>query len=308
MAQRIEAYAGAPTLTWMIAQRVCNTHEDSDAFITFVGRKGSGKSTSSVAFAEGLANDIARARNKGEDPSIFFNIDHIKTITSLGAVDILTSGILKQENSILLLDDTGTQWGARNFASQVNKTLNSVLQIMRVYRGVLIANFIAQNHVDLLARQMQDYRAEMQWKDTTTGQAFFKFYFIEQGTDRKGNSKEYKKFLTWHLKRITTWVIEKPSPEINKAYQDMRRANTDKFIEDARNQLGEKLDPNFVKVDKRVRDYTQEQEYLDNKETIKTMLGNRESVSEICHETGIGRYKMDRYIGLIRKEGKHEQQ
>lgn len=304
MAKRVEAYTGCPSLTWMIASRVCNKYEDSDAFIGWTGRKGSGKSTASAAFCEGLAADIARIRGKGEDPELFFNIDHTKSISSLGAVDILTSGILKQENSILLLDDTGTQWGARDFASQVNKTLNAILQIMRVYRGVLVANFISQNHIDVLARQMQDFRAEMLWKDTTNGQAFFKFFYLEQGTDKKGRPKEYKKYLTWHGKRIKIWMIEKPSDKFNKAYKQMRRENTDKFIEDSRAKLEEKLNPNYVKVDKRKRDYEHDPEFVDNKQIIKNMYknGKGSSISKICMETGISRPKMERFISIIKRE------
>jgi hypothetical protein len=306
MAKRVEPYAGCPSLTWMIASRVCNKYEDSDAFIGWTGRKGSGKSTSSAAFCEGLAADISRIRNKGEDPEIFFNIEHTKSISSLGAVDILTSGILKQENSILLLDDTGTQWGARDFASQVNKTLNAILQIMRVYRGVLVANFISQNHIDVLARQMQDFRAEMLWKDTTNGQAFFKFFYLEQGVDGKGRPKEYKKYLTWHGKRIKIWMIEKPSDKFNKEYKLMRRENTDKFIEEARTKLEEKLDPDYVKTDKRKRDYEHDPEFISNRETIRDMYkdGNGASISKICIETGISRPKMERFISIIKKEVK----
>ena len=52
-----------------------------------------------------------------------------------------------------------------------------------------------------------------------------------------GKSKEYKKFLTWKGKRLTKVVIGKPSPAFEKAYKEMRRANTDEFIEDAQRKL-----------------------------------------------------------------------
>jgi hypothetical protein len=169
MEQPVLAYPGCPTLTWMVANRVCNPKEESDAFIQFTGRKGSSKSTSSIAFCEGLADDIARIRGKGEPPSKFFNINHIRSISETGAIDLLSSGALKEENSIFLLDDTGTQWGARNFQHIINKSLNSILQISRIYRGVLVANFIMRNHIDVQARGMSDYRAEMQYKNTSTG-------------------------------------------------------------------------------------------------------------------------------------------
>lgn len=240
MRYSIKAYPGCPPASWMIAKRVTNPYEDADAFISFTGRKGSSKSTTSSAFCEGVANDIAYLRGKAEDPEKFFNIDHVRSITEEGALELLSSGALKRENSVFLLDDTGTQWGARNFQSPVNKLLNSILQICRVYKCVLVANFIMKNHVDLQARQMTDFRAQMLWKNTYTKQAFYKFYYVEQGD----NGKEYTKFLRWHGKRISRFVSGLPSPEFEAAYKKMRRENTDGYIDDAQ----EKLKAGFQKM------------------------------------------------------------
>src|SRR5512138_2264624 len=115
----LSATPGCPTLTWMIAKRVTDQYEDADAFISFTGRKGAGKSTASMAFCEGLAEDIAMLRGRGESPEQFFNIDHVRSITETGAIELLSSGRLKKQNSIFLLDDTGTQWGSRNFQSAI---------------------------------------------------------------------------------------------------------------------------------------------------------------------------------------------
>jgi hypothetical protein len=225
----------------MIALRVTNKYEDSDAFISFTGRKGSGKTTASVAFCEDLGAEIAKKRGKGESPEKFFNLDHIKSVTETGALELLSSGALKTENAVFLLDDTGTQWGARNWNSPVNKTLNSILQICRIYKCVIVANFILQTHIDIQARGMADYRAQMLYKDTKRNQAFFKFFYLEQG-EFKGKPKEYKKFMTWHGKRITKWVIGRPSPELESAVKAIRRENTDVYIEDAAEKIREVLD------------------------------------------------------------------
>ena len=238
LAPKLTAFPGCPTLTWMIANRVCNPYEESDAFISFTGRKGSSKTTSSTAFCENLAVDIAHMRGKGEPPEKFFNIDHVRSITETGAIELLSSGILKNENFIFLLDDTGTQWSARNFQSQINKLLNSILQICRVYKCVIVANFIMANHVDVQARQMTDFRAVMQFKNTRNQQAIFKFFYIEQGE----NGKEYKKFLTWHKKRIVRWVIGRPSPELESQIKSIRRGNTDEFIANAEVMMAEIMD------------------------------------------------------------------
>ena len=261
------AHPGCPTLSWLIAKRVTNKYEDADAFISFTGRKGSSKTTSSSAFCEDIAENIARIRCKGEDPKQFFNIDHVRSITEMGALELLSSGALTKENSIFLLDDTGTQWSSRNFQSPVNKTLNSILQICRIYKCVIVANFILQTHIDIQARGMADFRAEMQYKNTREGYAVFKFYYLEQGS-KKGNPHEYKKYLKWNGKRIKQWVIGKPSAEYEAAYKKIRQDNTDEFISNAKQRVADILekaglsDPSDAKKidnygkDGRLRNYT----------------------------------------------------
>ena len=237
MSKRLwDVYPGCPPLSFMIAARVTDHFQDADAFISFTGRKGSSKSTSSLSFCEDVALKISQLRGKNEPPEKFFNIGHVKSITEQGALDLLSSGILKNENSVFLLDDTGTQWGARNFQSPINKTLNSILQICRIYKCVIVANFILAQHVDIQARTMADYRAEMQYKNVKEEYAVFKFYYLEQGLKR-GAPHEYKKYLRWHGKRITKWKIGKPSEKLENEYKKMRKENTDTYIEAARQKI-----------------------------------------------------------------------
>lgn len=285
-------YLGCPTLTWMIAKRVTNPYEEADAFISFTGRKGSSKSTSSIAFCEFLAEDIAKMRGKGEEPTKFFNVDHIKSITEMGAAELLSSGALKHKNSIWLLDDSGTQWSARAFQSQINKSLNAILQICRVYQNVIVCNFIMQSHIDVQARGMTDYRAEMQYKDTSTGQAFFKFFYLEQG--ERG---EYKKFLTWHGKRIKLWVIGKPSPELYAAYSHMRQENTDEFIDATQAKLQEKFNPT-KRVDGRIKNYSEMPIVMENKDVVMEMHRAGRRVEAIVRETGLPRYWVQKCVAV----------
>jgi len=68
----IEACPGCPTLSWMIALRVTNPYEDSDAFISVTGRKGSGKTTASLALCEDIAmNDCKNPQQERKAGKIF---------------------------------------------------------------------------------------------------------------------------------------------------------------------------------------------------------------------------------------------
>jgi hypothetical protein len=102
----ISPYPGTPPLSWIIAKKVCDTHQDADACIGVFGKKGSGKSTESLALAEDTAHNIAYIRGKGEDPKEFFDVrTHCVSVTKLGAISLLTSGAMKKYNSVFILDD-----------------------------------------------------------------------------------------------------------------------------------------------------------------------------------------------------------
>ena len=291
-----KAYPGCPTLTYMIAKRVTNRMEDSDAAISFVGRKGIGKTTSALAFCEELASDIARIRGKGEPATNFFTIDNVKSVTEMGALELLSSGALKKENSVFLLDDAGTQWGARNFQSPINKILNAILQICRIYKCVIVSTFIMQSHIDVQARGMTDFRAQMLYKNVYNKEAFFKFYYLEQG-ESKGRTKEYKKFLTWHKKRITKWVIGKPSEKLEEDYKKIRRENTDEFIDDASKKVREIMEDRNGDGDTGLKpDFTKNKEYAGLREKVLAIVNNPEIPDKKKTPTAIARtLKTTRY-------------
>ncbi len=299
----IFAYPGCPTLGYIIARRVTNPYEEADAFISFTGRKGSGKSTSSSAVCEDIADNIARMRGKGEPKEKFFSINNIKTITRTGALELLSSGALQQENSVFLLDDAGTQWAARKFNDPLNILLGQILQICRIYRCVIVANFIMAKHIDLYGRQMTDFRATMLYKNVQEKQALFKFFYIEQGE----NGQEYKKYLRWHGKRITKWVVGKPSEKFEKEYKKMRREETDKFCEDAKSLMAEVLsqqngDPSN-KVDRRVvQDYSTHPKVVAIREKVLKIRGDpmrtakEKTDTAIARELGTTRY----WVGMVK--------
>jgi hypothetical protein len=281
----VKAYQRCPTLTWLIANRVCSKLEASEAWVSFTGRKGIGKSTASISFCESLAEDVARVRGLGEDPTKFFNADHIKSITAEGAADLLSSGGMQQENSIWLIDDAGTQISARNALSVINKVVASIAQISRVYKNIVILNFIASKHIDVLLRGLVDYRAEMQYKNVYTGQAFFKFFYLENT-----EFGEYKHYLTWHGKRITTWIIEKPSEELYKTYEQMRRSNTDLYIESQREKLQKKLGISEPK------EKPEHPMILNNRDKVLSLKEKGLKTSEICRKSGTPRYWVEKIL------------
>ena len=290
LAGAINAYPGVPPLSWVFAKRVTNPYESADVFAATFGRKGMGKSTMGLALCESTARYISYLRGKNEDPEQFFTIDHVVSVSKEGAINLLTSGILKKENSVILLDDVSTQWNSRAAMSWINRALNDILTISRVFRCVIIANCVQSSHLDKVARELTDYQIHMVSKNTYTGQSICKAYYCEIGS----NGDMYRKFLTFHGNRVKYWVCERPSKEIESQYRDIRMKNTVTAIDQLYEKMIERNGTGEPKTDGRIKDYTQSPEYEKHGETIREMTANKERVEEIVRKTGLTRYKIQR--------------
>jgi hypothetical protein len=307
----ISPYPGTPPFSWILSMKVCDTHQDADACVGWFGKKGSGKSTGSLALAEDCARNIAYIRGKGEDPKEFFDVrTHCVSVTKLGAISLLTSGAMKKYNSVFILDDVkrlvsllillcgSAQWNSRNAMSWINKALNDVLTIARIYKCIIILNCVMSDSVDKVVRQLLDYKIQMVSKNTFTKQSIFKAYICEAGAD----GTIYNKFLTWHRMRIKYWVGGLPTPESEKIYKEMRLNNTTEAIEESYQKLLEKTGQKD-KPDGRLKDYRQSDEFVKHGDLIRQMTKENEPTEKIVRKTGLTRYKIQRIQSIFVNEG-----
>jgi len=294
----VQAYPGVPSLSYILASRVCSPYEEADTFVIVSGRKGSGKSTLSLALCEDTAEVIAYLRGKGESPQQFFSIDHVVTIDKEGAIRLLSSGILQKKNSVVLLDDVSVQWNSRNFMTWINKALNDILMIARVYQCVIICNAVSAKFIDVVARDLTDFRIRMLRKMTTTKQSIFRCYFYEIGE----NNEEYRHHLTWRGYRIRQWVGGLPSPDLLAQYRALRQEKTDSHVNNTYLKMREKLDG--VGADE-PRPKTGSKDYyavhpiiLENAERVKAMRAAGKRTQAIVRETGLTRYWIEKILAI----------
>ena len=293
----IEVYPGCPPLSYVLASRVTSPYEEADCFVIVQGRKGKGKSTLSLALCEDTAEIIAYLRGKGEDPKQFFNINHVTTIDKEGAIRLLTSGILKKKNAVVLLDDVSVQWNSRNFMSWVNKALNDIIMIARVYQCVVVCNAVSAKYIDSVARDTTDYRIRILRKNTNTKQTIFRCLYYEIGEE----GKEYRHHLTWHGMRIRQWVGGLPSEELMTGYKAMRQAMTDQHVDGTYTKVKEKLDG--VVREKKPKAgseeyYRKHPQVVENYESVKTLKNQGKRTSVISRETGLPRYWVEKIIAM----------
>lgn len=212
-------------------------------FLGFIsGQTGSGKSYSSLRIAEEL------------DPD--FNIDRCV----FGGVELMTlinSGKLKK-GSVIVFEEIGVELSAKNWASVTNKMLNYLLQTFRHKNFILIMNSPYMDFVDASTRKL--FHSEMRTAgiDFEKKQARLKPHLIQY------NSR-IKKFYFKRLKVVTAqgkvpvdwWLVDIPSKQLRKAYEEKKDAFTDKL----NREIQEELEQIHAKKTKK-KELTDDQEEL----------------------------------------------
>jgi hypothetical protein len=278
-------FPGCPPLAWYFATKVTG-YSAQDCTICLEGRKGVGKSTLTLHLAEETAKHISKIIGGVQED--YFTADNMVSVEKDGALDLLTSGRLKRKNNVFILDDVSVQWNSRNAMSIVNKTLNDILTISRVYRSVIFCNLVARGNSDLILRQMTDYVIRIQSKNTKTGTVIFKCYFV----DNRNDGKELLKFLTWRnpadqIKyRIKFWVGNLPSKTLNEEYMKMRQKNTDEYID----QAVQKVEKHRAAKERKPRAATEDPRIEKFRKTVGDMYHSNHSTEEIVRATGLTRY------------------
>ena len=58
---------------------------EQEEFISFVGKKGMGMSTATMALCEDVAKEVAQLRGRGESPKKFYNPNRVESISARDA-------------------------------------------------------------------------------------------------------------------------------------------------------------------------------------------------------------------------------
>jgi len=233
---KVQVLEGSPDFAYLVADRVTNPYQAKDCTILIIGRKRSGKSTQAIALAEEIAADIASIK-KEDDPSLYFDVEEcVISVERMGGLDLFTSERATRNNQVFVIDDAKINISNRKFASPENQIQNELVTIFGPFKHVLIFTSVFKRSIDKDSRELADYIIKIDGSNPYTKQTYGQVFFYE--TNDAGD--EYKKFLQWVdpntgvLYRLNRWVGTLPTPDNLRKYNNMRRGNSVKLIEEAR--------------------------------------------------------------------------
>ena len=216
-----------PFAAWA-AGRVCGI-DKQDLVMFLAGRRGSGKSYSSLWIAIRIAMAIARL--KGGKWQDYFNLEtNIATLENTQRVMTILNDV--GPNNVVIIDDASLAINNRNWASQQNKNFNAILTICRDRRWCLIFTAPLKKMADNQVRDMVDITATVYkpYHADINGRGGFNILKIVSG-DISTSGKEYSKKMHFEKKKIDFWVTFRPDLEIVAEYDKLRAEGSKKVCE-----------------------------------------------------------------------------
>jgi hypothetical protein len=131
---------------------------NQNAMVNIIGKMGMGKSNAAMRIGEETAKYIAKV--KGGVPEDYFSIKNIAIMRLDSVIPILEELDNKRFN-IVVLDDIGASYSARDFQKVINKNINKIFQTFRDTNTLVILTTPSTFLIDKVARRLAHYQIEI---------------------------------------------------------------------------------------------------------------------------------------------------
>lgn len=199
---------------------------EENCLVILTGKKGRGKSTTALAFAERLCERFGRKFDMR-----FFCHDAHKLLQIMTWKDL-------PKGSVVIVDELQTISNRRNFYSQINKALNDLFSTFRTLGLIVIFTTPVLNFIDTQIRPHIDAWWVVKSKNREQKTNLVRAYLIEYDENARSEKEQLrKKFLvvkdrqTGDMKEFADIVVSLPSEELRAEYKEFRSKLTRDVIQ-----------------------------------------------------------------------------
>lgn len=273
---------------------------NKNIIMVICGETGGGKSWGSIEIADRIC-----PRGITIDRSLIM-ADNIKFMKKLVNKDNLQAG------DILIYDEGGAGFSARDFQAKTNKLIGSVLQTFRGMNVGVIFTVPNLSFIDIQARKLCHFYLEAQYIDYDNEEVVFRVYEIQH------NSRYDKTYFKCPIvpmngkpKKISHIRVRKPRKKLVNDYEELKAD----FIEQHNLKVLENLQ-NRGKPKKVVRwnnieeDFNNAKKLIASGDKFKKMHNNKPLYdrSAVSTHFNVGRGRADRIVNnalaLLKEQGK----
>lgn len=207
-----------------VAERISG-EDKQDMSMIISGRKGSGKSISSLYLAQRVAEEIAIIM--GGTWNDYFSLEkNCALLEDNEGINRLVKSVGKHQ--VIVIDDAGVALGSRDFATAKNKAFNKLLTICRTRRWFIIFNVPVRTHVDKQIRELVDCVAKVYRSYHSKGFNILKVHSVELSENFA--NKAYTHRYSFRERKVDMWLAFSPGKEIVDTYEKGRDDATNRII------------------------------------------------------------------------------
>lgn len=213
---------------------IITSNNNQHALINMIGKTGMGKSNGAMYIGTQVAEYIA---NKiGGKPSDYFNINNI-AIMKLDSIIPIIEDLDNKRYNIIILDDIGASYSARDFQKSINKNINKIFQTFRDTNTLVILTMPDTFLIDKVARKLAHFQIELVEKRHDQGISIGKLVqLVEQ---YRGSGKTHYHFIVdKHGVKYPRVVFKRVKSELADEYEKkrtiIRESMMQKSIDDIR--------------------------------------------------------------------------
>jgi hypothetical protein len=181
------------------------------------GAMGMGKSNATMYIGTQVSEYVSKV--KGGDPKEYFNISHVG-IMKLDSLIPILENIDQRKHQIIILDDLGASYSAREFNSVINKNLNKIFSTMRDTNCLVLLSTVSKFMIDKLVRRISHFQIEMVEARHNEGVCIGKlFQIVDQNRD---GGKQFYHYVVSNGVKYTRCVFPRAPEWIVNDYEVKR--------------------------------------------------------------------------------------
>lgn len=218
---------------------IISSSHNQHALINIIGKTGMGKSNAAMRIGLEVAKYLAK--KLGGKPEDYFNIYNI-AIMKLDSIIPIIEDLDNKRFNIIILDDIGASYGARDFQNKVNKNINKIFQTFRDTNTLVIMTMPDTFLIDKVARKLAHFQIELVEKRHDQGVSIGKCMQLVE--NYRGNGKTHfhyivdsdgTKYTRIVFKRVDSELAEKYEKKRTEIRQSMQ-ANSIRTILNCENE------------------------------------------------------------------------
>lgn len=186
--------------------------------VTLLGKMGLGKSYAAMRIGETTARAIANI--KGGSEKKYFSIDNI-AIMKLDSILPIMETMDKNPYNIIILDDIGSSYSAREFNSKINKNINKIIQTFRDTNCLVILTTPNSFLLDKVPRRLAHLQIEITEARHAQGVTIGKMFEVIDQFRNEGKPHYHYPYINGV--KYTRVVFKRASDEIVAAYDKKRK-------------------------------------------------------------------------------------